>query len=417
MIPDGNYCRCTSNHILLPLLVACLAASHNLQAADHGRAQGTKPATLNVGKILEEFSFRQNGQERTVAGRVVLEAADGGILVQSEDGVFWTIEQPALLSRRLLDRPFAPLTHEQLGHRVIAELPAGFRVYTTTHYVVCYNTSRAYARWTGSLLERLHKAFIGHWINRGMELHEPEFPLPVIVFADRQAYEQASRDDLPGGTGNIVGYYSMRSNRVNMFDLSGTEAMMKNNQPATVGLSGRRGSLREISQMLSQPAALPLVATIVHEATHQIAFNCGMQARYADIPLWLCEGMAIYFETPDLSSSRGWSGIGGVNYARLEVFRENLSSWDNGSLRQILLNDQAFRNSQTALEAYANAWALNYYLIQYEPKAYTAYLKTLAGKRPLVDDDPQTRLNEFQQHFGDLLQLEQRFLKQMARVK
>ena len=44
------------------------------------------------------------------------------------------------------------------------------------------------------------------------------------------------------------------------------------------------------------------MATIVHEATHQIAFNCGMQQRYADIPLWLCEGMAVYFEAPDLAS-------------------------------------------------------------------------------------------------------------------
>jgi len=142
-----------------------------------------------------------------------------------------------------------------------------------------------------------------------------------------------------------------------------------------------------------------------------------MQNRYADIPLWLCEGMAIYFETPDLSSSRGWNGIGGVNYPRLEVFRQNLGNWQSGSLKQILLNDRPFRDPKTALEAYANAWALNYYLINHEPKAYTAYLKTLAPKRPLVDDDPQTRLNEFQQHFGNLLQLEQRFLKQMTRVK
>ena len=74
-------------------------------------------------------------------------------------------------------------------------------------------------------MERLYKAFANYWQNQGLELHEPEFPLPVVVFADRQSYDQASRDDLPAGTGSIVGFYSLRSNRINMFDLTGTEAI------------------------------------------------------------------------------------------------------------------------------------------------------------------------------------------------
>src|SRR6185436_3178370 len=140
-------------------------------------------------------------------------------------------------------------------------------------------------------------AFTNYWEGQGFELHEPEFPLPVYLFASRQQYDQASREDLPGGTGNIIGFYSLRSNRINMFDLTGVEAVRASNS---------HGSMKELNVMLSQPAAVPLVATIVHEATHQIAFNCGLQQRYADIPLWLCEGMAVYFEAPDLASTRGW---------------------------------------------------------------------------------------------------------------
>ena len=262
--------------------------------------------------------------------------------------------------------------------------------------MVCYNTSRAYAQWTSSLLERLYKAFTNYWEEQGIELHEPEFPLPVFVFADRQKYDPASREDLPGGTGNIVGFYSLRSNRVNMFDLTGVEAVR--------GARNRRGSMREINQMLSQPAAVPLVATIVHEATHQIAFNCGLQQRFADIPLWLCEGMAVYFEAPDLASTRGWRGIGRVNYPRLETFRKNLPNWHDGSLEELLRDSRRFRDPRTAVDAYADAWALNYYLIKYEPKAYADYLKMLAEKPPLIDDDPKTRLAEFRKHFGDLRQ-------------
>jgi hypothetical protein len=356
-----------------------------------------------------EVIVGKDGDQRTLTGRVLIEAADGGLLLQTDDGLLWLIEAGELLSRKRLDESFDPVTPEEMAERLLEELPAGFRTHITPHYVVCYNTSRAYAQWTSSLLERLYKAFTNYWENQGLDVREPEFPLAVLVFADRQTYEQFSRHDLPGGVGNIVGFYSLRSNRVNMFDLTGAEALR--------GSDSRRGSLREINQMLSQPAAVPLVATIVHEATHQIAFNCGLQTRYADIPLWLCEGMAVYFEAPDLTSTRGWRGIGRVNYPRLATFRRNLGNWRQGSLERLLADDRRFRNPQTAADAYADAWALNYYLIKYEPKAYAAYLKELADKRPLVDDDPQTRLAEFRKHFGELHDLEQEFLKDMSRVK
>ncbi len=356
-----------------------------------------------------EVSCRIDDRERTLTGRLVVAASDGGVLIQTADGQLWTIEASNIVSREPLDKPFAPLSSKELSDKLLAELPAGFRTHITPHYVVAYNTSRAYAQWTSSLLERLHKAFTNYWENEGIELREPEFPLPVLVFADRQAYDQFSRDDLPGGTGSIIGFYSLRSNRVNMFDLTGAEALRGDDE--------RRGSMREINQMLSQPEALPLVATIVHEATHQIAFNCGLQQRYADIPLWLCEGMAVYFEAPDLSSTRGWRGIGRVNYARLSTFRRNLTWWHNGSLESLLADSRRFRDPRTAVDAYADAWALNYYLIKYEPRAYTAYLEMLADKGPFAEDDAKTRLAEFREHFGDLSELEQRFMKQMSRVK
>jgi hypothetical protein len=362
--------------------------------------------------VAENVTFLLKGQKQTVRGRAVVEAADGGILFEGVDGVLWSIERNELQGREKLDAPFKPLTAAELSEQMLAELPTSFRSYSTPHYVICYDTSRAYAQWTGSLLERLYKAFTNYWQRQGLDLHEPEFPLGVVVFADRQSYDQASREDLPNGTGNIIGFYSLRSNRINMFDLTGSEAVARQNSGAN-----RRGSMREINQMLSQPAATPLVATIVHEATHQIAFNCGMQTRYADIPLWLCEGMAVYFEAPDLASRSGWQGIGRVNYPRLDKFRANLPNWHDGSLEEMLRDSKRFRDPHTAVDAYADAWALNYYLIKFAPKAYTAYLKDLSEKRPLIEDKPQKRLAEFQNHFGDLRKLEQDFLKQMSRVK
>jgi hypothetical protein len=123
------------------------------------------------------------------------------------------------------------------------------------------------------------------------------------------------------------------------------------------------------------------------------------------------------FEAPDLASSRGWRGIGRVNYPRLETFHRNLPNWRTGSLETLLVDNRRFRDPRTALAAYADAWALNYYLIKYRSDDYTAYLKMLAEKRPLAEDDPATRLAEFRKHFGELGALETQFLKQMSRIQ
>ena len=106
-----------------------------------------------------------------------------------------------------------------------------------------------------------------------------------------------------------------------------------------------------------------------------------------------------------------------MNYPRLATFRRNLPRWSNGSLPSLVSDNRRFRDQRTAANAYADAWALNYYLIKYHPDSYTAYLKMLAAKPPLVEDDPRTRLAEFEQHFGNARQLEQDFLRQMSRVK
>jgi hypothetical protein len=404
-----------TSHLLFTVWIALISASGYAETAARSDDDGTiGRADADNGKAVE-VEFAHAGQRQRVKGRMIIEADDGGLMLQADDGALWIVQPDELLSREELDEPFKPLSHDALAERLLAKLPPVFRVHTTPHYVVCYNTSRAYAHWTSSLLERLHKAFTNYWAKQGLELHEPQFPLPVLLFADRQMYDAASRDDLPGGTGNIVGFYSLRSNRVNMFDLTGVEAVRGAAGARSAGL--RRGSMREINQMLSQPAAVPLVSTIVHEATHQIAFNCGLQTRFADIPLWLCEGMAVYFEAPDLASTRGWRGIGHINYPRLERFQRNVSHWNETSLERLLGSDALFRNPETAVDAYADAWALNYYLIKYESGAYADYLKTLSKKRPLMPEDPATRLKEFRQHFGDLRELERDFLRQMSRVR
>ena len=359
-------------------------------------------------ELVHEVVFVRNGSRRKVAGRLLLESRDQ-LVLQTDDGAIYTIDQGEIQNHLQTDQIFRPATPEEIAERLLAEMPSGFRIHTTSHYVVCYGTSRTYAQWTSSLLERLHRAFTRYWSRRGFQLHEPEFPLVALVFPDQKSYLRSAKEQGAQISSAVVGFYSLQSNRVNMYDLTGVEAVRSP--------GNRRGSLKEISQMLSVPAAVPLVSTIVHEATHQIAFNCGLQTRLSDIPLWLCEGMAIVFEAPDLSSTKGWRGIGKVNHPRLKIFRKNQKSWRTARLKSMLASDRPFRDSRTAVNAYADAWALNYYLIKYHPKEYTAYLKMLAQKPRLGKDGPERRLEEFCDSFGDIRELERDFLKQMAKIK
>jgi hypothetical protein len=355
-----------------------------------------------------EIAFMRDSSLRKVAGRLLLESSEP-LVIQADDGEIYTIYQNEIQSYLQTDQIFQPATPDQIAERLLAEMPSGFRIHTTGHYVVCYGTSRTYAQWTSSLLERLHRAFTRYWSRHGFQLHEPEFPLVALVFPDQKSYLQSAKEQGAQISSAVVGFYSLQSNRVNMYDLTGVEAVRRP--------GNRRGSLKEISQMLSVPAAVPLVSTIVHEATHQIAFNCGLQTRLSDIPLWLCEGMAIVFEAPDLSSTKGWRGIGKVNHPRLKIFRRNQKSWRTARLKSMLASDRPFRDSRTAANAYADAWALNYYLIKYHPEAYTAYLKMLAQKPRLGKDSPERRLEEFHESFGEIGELERDFLKQMAKIK
>lgn len=342
---------------------------------------------------LDTVRFRREGTAQAVSGRILVRAQDGGLLLESRDGILWALAPAEIVSAETSGSEFAPLDQERFTNSLLKDLPTGFQSYETAHYAICYDTSRDYAAWCGGMFERLYRAFINFWSRRGFELHDPPYPLPVIIFSDPQKYAAFAEGELGDAANSIAAYYSLRTNRVIMYDLTGVEAVRSQGR-------ARRGRL-SINMLLSQPAAEPLVATVVHEATHQIAFNSGLHTRYTDVPLWLSEGLAIYFETPDLSTNRGWTGIGRVNRRRLATLRRNPSGRGPDHLERLVASDHLFRDTRTGPEAYAQAWALTHYLLRAREDDYVAYLKALSKKPRLVWDDEATRLAEFRKHFGN----------------
>jgi len=358
---------------------------------------------------LDYVTVRQQDKEARVAGRVLVSAQDGGLLVLAQDGVIWMVQPDEIVARTSDDLPFHPLSADEMSQRILGELPHGFEVRRTSHYLIFYNTSRDYAAWCGSLFERLYLGFTNFWTRRGFALKTPDWPLVAVIFADQRSYQEYARAELRDSVGAVIGYFSLKTNRMTMFDLTGT---------AGAGRVGRGGSAAQINRILAQPDAERTVATVVHEATHQIAYNCGLHTRFSDCPLWFSEGIAVYFETPDLSSAKGWKSIGAINPARLSRFQEYAQRRPTDSLESLVGNDRRLRDPQQGLDAYAEAWALTYFLLNQRPKQYMAYLQMLSAKPPMQWDDPQTRLREFRQAFGDdLKKLDTDFTRYMLRLR
>ena len=349
-------------------------------------------------------------QKRFLSGRIITEARDGGILLQTRDGFVWAIQPTEILERSTDDATFSPYSRKEIEEVLREEFPDDFRIHVTAHYVVCYNTSQAYAEWCGAVYEQLYRAFQNYWRRRGLDLHDPEFPLVAVVFRDQTSFQDYSEGELGDAVQSIIGYYSLTTNRVTMYDLTGIEAFRARYK--------RELTARELNFALAAPEMERTVATVVHEATHQIAFNCGVHERFADIPLWLSEGIAMYFETPDLRSSRGWRNIGGVNYVRLHEFRQGMSKRPEEALQALLQDDQRFARTDEMAQAYPESWALVFYLIRKKPKPFVEYLRTVSQIKALIEDSPVKRLDDFRAAFGhDLERLDRDMLRSLSRLR
>ncbi len=400
--PTEEFPKLTRRQATLTLL-AMLGPTQLCRADDPNKPKSEDAAPLHQ-IMLRDVS----GTERCVAGRILVIAADGGLLLEDRAGRLWTVTPEQLLSHDTPGDFFSPLSVEELGRGWVDELQAvgDFGTLTTTvsdHYVVVSNTGQPLVDWTVAMLERLHDAFRAFWSRQGFETHDPEFPLPVVILRSRDEFAKLATHDRTPASAQGQGYFLVTANRTTLVDLTAGEAA-----------SGAR-TLGEVRRLVQRNSGS--VATVVHEATHQIAFNCGMHRRYADNPIWLTEGIAMYFETPDLNSRRGWRTIGRVNRNRLNQFREFAAKRRQpDSLQTLLGSNSRFAQAETAIDAYSEAWALTHFLIKSKPREFNTYLQTIAAKQLLQWDKPEQRLSDFKEVFGDLPETDRALQQYLRRL-
>ena len=382
---------------LFVLVVAVLSDATALYAA----AEPQVRVRYRILGVVEPPATTPPIIETTLEGRVRVQAQDGGLLLEDRQGVLWPITASQTPVIETLEAPFTAMTAEELSTSLKAEFGEGFEVVRTPHYLICTNAGPGYGQWCGQLFERLHIGFQKFWKDRLPGLEAPDRPLVAIAFATQKEYQDFQVTDAGGVVGAAQGYFSARTNRMVLFDQSASGA-------------GQSRTAAEIQkQALRNPGN---IATVIHEAVHQLSFNIGLQTRYADNPVWFSEGLAMYFETPDLEARAGWKTIGQINPARLDRYR-TLAKQRPLEIRSILSTDDRFRDPQLALDAYAEAWSLHFFLIRTQKEKYNLYLQQMTAKPPMKWDTPAERIADFESAFGPLAEVERQQAKFMARQR
>lgn len=332
------------------------------------------------------LTIRVTVQGETLEG-APLHQSEGWTSLLGRDGRLSVFESRMAHNFSRVGDVFRPYTPAEMRARLLKEFGTGYQVSGTVHYLVVHREKLPSA-WP-QRFEDLYRGFVRYCTARGLAPRTPEFPLVAVIYGSAAEFRQhAEQESVRLGPG-MIGYYSAVSNRVVMYE-----------QTAENGDNWKLNA-----------------ATIVHEATHQSAFNTGLHSRWSPAPRWIVEGLATMFESPavwDAQTNRPVRER--INPAQLAAFREYVRSRRRtGTLMQIVTDDDSFRNDPAA--AYSEAWALTFYLAETSPRALQQYLvktSTPSSSAP----ETERRVTDFVAAFGsDLAMVEARLLRFIADLK
>lgn len=304
-------------------------------------------------------------------------------------GRLWQFPPDEATEFRKTSTRFQSYSVSELRAELLRELGNRFDVTGTGHYLVAHPRGQRDV-WP-QRFEDLYRSFVHYFSVRGFKPKKPPFLLIGTVCGNQREFVRISANRGARVTSGVLGFYRPMSNQILLYDMHAGRNQGNWQQNATV---------------------------IIHEATHQTAFNTGIHNRYAPPPLWVAEGLATMFEAPGVYDSRYHTQRSDrVNRGRLQQFRQIVAAKHRPEvLRSIVASDDLFRTHAAA--AYAEAWALSFFLVETRPRQYTKYLALTADRPAFTDYTPAERTADFTSVFGaNWKMLDARFLRFMAEVK
>ncbi len=311
---------------------------------------------------------------------------DSTVLLIARDGRLWNFKPSDAKEPRQASTMFKGYSAAEMRERLSKELGKDFEITHTGHYLVA--SPRGSKQDWAPRFEEMYRQFVHYFTIRGLSPKEPEFPLVAIVWPTREAFQRyAALEGSPMGTG-YLGYYSGRSNRVTLYDQQHEGGDWTSNAD-----------------------------TIIHEVTHQTAYNTGVHRRFTETPRWLVEGLGTMFEARGVWNSRQFTKLPDrYNRGRLAEFLQNLPHRPAGRTAELIASDRLFETDPSA--AYAEAWAFSFYLAEKLPRKYCDFLALTAKKPTFQATTSAERLKDFTTVFGpDVKLLESQFLRFMQEQK
>lgn len=304
-----------------------------------------------------------------------LVATEKQVFLLARDGQMWEFAPSDAQSFSKSSASFYAYSQAELRGQLMREFGNKFEVSGNGHYLVVHPAGQK-DLWAPRF-EELYRSFVLYFNTRAFRPSEPQFPMVAIVYPRQADFQRAAIADGSTNVQNMLGYYSPKTNRIALYD-------------ATAGGNGLDWSTN--------------ADTIIHEATHQMAFNAGMHNRFGQSPAWVCEGLATMFEARGVWNGRMHHNLADrVNRIQLAAFRRNLSRRPPNAIAQTVSSDRAFDKDTEA--AYAEAWALSFFLSEQEPRKYVQYLMKTAAVKDFTAYPAPQRLKDFTEVFGGNLAL------------
>lgn len=333
-----------------------------------------------------DFMFRANVNGESIEGRP-LAWTDDVMHLLGRDGRLHTFAPKDAKDAKKTSPTFYGYSVPETIRELRREFGDGVDVTSTRHYIVVHPQGTS-GKWAQHF-EDLYRSFVSYFRVRGFELEEPKFPLVAIVYPNQAEFAAKVKEQgfSPDG---LLGLYTHNSNRVQLYDATADRPDVEWSKNAE---------------------------TIIHEATHQTAFNVGVHNRFAAPPVWLAEGLATVFEAPGVWNAQSFHSLRDrINQERLADFRANLATRKPGTFGNLIASDRLFQTDPQP--AYAEAWALMLFLCETRPHQLAEYVKKTAARADFTDYFADQRVADFAECFGsDFKQLEANFLSWMAEIR
>ncbi len=292
--------------------------------------------------------------------------SDRSLLLKA-DGAVESFLRDDIIKYRKTNEEFRAISPVECRSNLHDEFGKKMQIAIKDSYVVVAQNGKA-DRWLATFTQ-LDTAVVRYFSTRGFPLRVPEFPLIAIVFPNQESFLEYSRKHQLGANALTLGMYSPMSNRMLLFETATND---------------RHETLH----------------TILHEATHQIAFNRGIHQRLSDYPLWAVEGLASVFESPamlelsnDASNINRWNPVRFATWQVLSLEPSKVTE----RVRNLIISDDAFESQPD--QSYAVAWALTFYLSERHSEAYVRFMKKIASNPPGMEYSAESRKADFQKFF------------------